>query len=751
MVAEICCAYNVTRGCKLSSKVTAADSEREPLKVLKILIEGLARDSESGLWLTPLLHAPQLARLFPFDFVYLDGNHRVIEGAALLPGVLIPQFTDQTSSALVLPLESLARTETRPGDQIIVCAEEELELLLAEIPPTPVGEPVAPTAETPIAAMRIPFSAVPKYPLHPFPSPQVSISAIAASVSRGTDFTVGMTTSWQISNSTMATAAVLEPGETQEALEAEETTSEVAEIAVGETESTEAQEEASTTDSISIAEPVSDAAETVTGSSISEQVVDPILVPVVDQVLAPISDEAASTEVAESTREELVPALTQPAVTEPETTAAVPETLEPEAAEKELDSVGEAEGQEPKIDIFDGSSEAVPIVESARVQPDTNENAPQPKKLAEKAHAIADTSIISDPATTKRKSREEQKKGSLGGLVKRFLNCEDPLPERRSIIRLLAQGLVAYTGDGESTNQHEVRDVSPTGLCLRTEEEWQPGDIVSLVLKRKDAAEKDFERRVRVDARIVRCDEGEIGLSWLWPEGVEFDPWKRVHTKRSDETDADYFLRELRLARTLGFLRQICPDSADEIKLGFHQRLSNKRVASAVEIVLQGQEMLKQRGGTDMHADPEMVRRIVENGSWTEDNWIRRWWAGLLVSSCSAETPDTSNGMLVDLLAKLMPAHLRLLSFVCGKATELIEAGATAATLDMYCTPQELIEAVGSHSLARIQQTMGQLSVLGLLAESNKPSYVAVTDKVKTKTIPTSLGLTMYARCHGRQ
>ena len=135
MVAEICCAYNVTRGCKLSSKVTAADSEREPLKVLKILIEGLARDSESGLWLTPLLHAPQLARLFPFDFVYLDGNHRVIEGAALLPGVQIPQFTDQTSSALVLPLESLARTETRPGDQIIVCAEEELELLLAEIPP----------------------------------------------------------------------------------------------------------------------------------------------------------------------------------------------------------------------------------------------------------------------------------------------------------------------------------------------------------------------------------------------------------------------------------------------------------------------------------------------------------------------------------------------------------------------------------------------------------------------------------------
>jgi hypothetical protein len=37
-----------------------------------------------------------------------------------------------------------------------------------------------------------------------------------------------------------------------------------------------------------------------------------------------------------------------------------------------------------------------------------------------------------------------------------------------------------------------------------------------------------------------------------------------------------------------------------------------------------------------------------------------------------------------------------------------------------------------------------------LLADSNKPSYVAVTDKVKTRTTPTALALTMYARCNGR-
>jgi hypothetical protein len=241
-------------------------------------------------------------------------------------------------------------------------------------------------------------------------------------------------------------------------------------------------------------------------------------------------------------------------------------------------------------------------------------------------------------------------------------------------------------------------------------------------------------------------------MLWLWPEGVEFEPWKRVHTKRSDETDADYFLRELRLTRALGFLRQICPALLEEMKMALHKRLSNKRIANAVEIALKGLKLLEPSGReVNKQAHPDMVRRIVESGSWTDDDWIRRWWAGLLVSSCSAEAPDTSNSVYIDLLAKLMPAHLRVLAFACRKGTELIEAGAPAATLEVCCTSEELIEAVASPSLSRIQQTMGQLSSLGLLAESNKPSYVAVTDKVKTRVTPTALGLKMYARCHGHQ
>ena len=114
-----------------------------------------------------------------------------------------------------------------------------------------------------------------------------------------------------------------------------------------------------------------------------------------------------------------------------------------------------------------------------------------------------------------------------------------------------------------------------------------------------------------------------------------------------------------------------------------------------------------------------------------------------------ADGLDTSNSVFIDMLAKLTPVHLRVLSFVCRKSTEMMAAGGPASAPDVYCTSEELIEAVGSHSLARIQQTMGQLSSMGLIAESGKPSYVAVTDKVKTRRTPTTLGLKLHARCNG--
>jgi hypothetical protein len=716
MEAKICCAYNVTRGCRINSTITVADSSREPLKVLKVLVEGLARDSKSSLWLTPLQYAPQLTRIFPLDLAYLDADMKVVEAIALRPETPAPRFRAGISSALILPFKSLEKSGTVAGDLIVVCAEEELANQLAEIPPLAVGEPLKPVANAPVEETRQPFAAISNVVLHPFPIPQIASPSIAPVIPQATGFTVGATASnWRILTST--TAAVLDLAEVQDvvreeaASEPETGRAQVREVALPEKDCTAAPD----------TKAPSEGGEVRTSVAGSDRVsdLDPVIHPNVSASVAPR------------------------VVEEPAEVATAVADAEAITLESQLHKGKSATDGSKLAGRIADAVEQEKVQDAATAKPGESVQKAPPQKVA--------TSTVPLAETTKR-IPEEKKKESLGVLVKRFLNCEDPLPERRSIIRLLVQGLIAYRLDDDEKRVYGVRDVSPTGLYLRTQEKWRPGSVVSLVLQQKSATDEQCEKRVRVDLKAVRCDENGAGFSWVWPEGVEFEAWKRVHTKRSDETDSDYFLRELRLTRALGFLRQICPAAMEEMKLGLHKRLSNKRVASAVEIMLKAQNLLEQlRPRAKVQAHPDMVRRILENGSWTEDDWIRLWWGGLLVSSCDTKAPDTSNSTFIDLLAKLTPVHLRVLEFVCHKANERIAAGDAAPKLDLYSTSEELIEAVGSQSIARIQQTMGQLSSLALLAENSKPSYVAVTDKVKTRTTPTTLALTMYARCNGHR
>ena len=118
-------AYNSTRGIILNAKLVVADREVEPLRFLELLIGGLGLDSESGIWLKPLVSAPQVPRVFPFDLLYLDQNQKVLQAAEIFPNGEFPPFSKEVVSALVLPLHAAATTKTQPGDQLLVRAQGE--------------------------------------------------------------------------------------------------------------------------------------------------------------------------------------------------------------------------------------------------------------------------------------------------------------------------------------------------------------------------------------------------------------------------------------------------------------------------------------------------------------------------------------------------------------------------------------------------------------------------------------------------
>lgn len=114
------CAFNKSRGIFLSLDVSVLDAALEPLKVLKVLIEGPGAEARSGLWLQRFKAVPVAQALSPFDLIYLDKNHTVVHAVALtVDGEFLP-FVGDPTSALILPSGTIALSETRPGDLLIV-------------------------------------------------------------------------------------------------------------------------------------------------------------------------------------------------------------------------------------------------------------------------------------------------------------------------------------------------------------------------------------------------------------------------------------------------------------------------------------------------------------------------------------------------------------------------------------------------------------------------------------------------------
>ncbi|HEY6489425.1 MAG: hypothetical protein WCC26_21870 [Terracidiphilus sp.] len=118
MESRIFCAYNETSKCFLSTRVTVVDAALEPLRVLRVLMEGLGPDASDGAWLIHFKGVPVARAISPFDLIYLDKDFRVVHGIELFADSSFEPFKGQPSSALILPTRTLTASKTRSGHQI---------------------------------------------------------------------------------------------------------------------------------------------------------------------------------------------------------------------------------------------------------------------------------------------------------------------------------------------------------------------------------------------------------------------------------------------------------------------------------------------------------------------------------------------------------------------------------------------------------------------------------------------------------
>jgi hypothetical protein len=108
--------YNRARENFLSIEVTVVDTTTQPLKKL---IQDLAVKIDSGLWLKPYRGIPAIPGLLaPFDLVYLDAEHRILQEVESYPNPSVRPLKAEPASALVLPAHTFFASRSMPSDQL---------------------------------------------------------------------------------------------------------------------------------------------------------------------------------------------------------------------------------------------------------------------------------------------------------------------------------------------------------------------------------------------------------------------------------------------------------------------------------------------------------------------------------------------------------------------------------------------------------------------------------------------------------
>ena len=101
------------------------------------------------------------------------------------------------------------------------------------------------------------------------------------------------------------------------------------------------------------------------------------------------------------------------------------------------------------------------------------------------------------------------------------------------------------------------------------------------------------------------------------------------------------------------FLSKICLPAAEEFGLLLRDKVSAWRAKNAIDITQEAEKILADQNALEVHAHPRLVMKILSEGSWTNDEKVKSFWAGLLASSCTEDGNDESNVIFLNILSQI--------------------------------------------------------------------------------------------------
>jgi hypothetical protein len=324
------------------------------------------------------------------------------------------------------------------------------------------------------------------------------------------------------------------------------------------------------------------------------------------------------------------------------------------------------------------------------------------------------------------------------------------LRERRRNGRMPTRGLEAFYSAGGKRKQAEIRDISPTGICLAAGDELPPGSEVLLTLRRKRVDDEVSGAEVSIPTRVARAGKQELGLEFVH-EHLKAAEWTNLVLKAAEHSQRNDGVHVFKIARALAFLQRVSPSIEDRFLKAVCGGMSYDGAEWALQIVLTAQEMLWAQGHTPKSGvDSKLIEKIIVRGANTDlcEAEMVHYWAGLLASSSLEGSDDQESLKFADLLSKLELTHARLLGAGCERAMALGWGAGYVLRQRVFCSAGEIRKITRARDMMTVERGVNRLEELGLLQKSQKlPIFEPVTEIDVT---PTGTGLNLCARCDGR-
>ncbi len=139
------------------------------------------------------------------------------------------------------------------------------------------------------------------------------------------------------------------------------------------------------------------------------------------------------------------------------------------------------------------------------------------------------------------KSLKDQSRAKRSWL-ERWLFPEPSDRDKRATARNLSPSVTAHFWTGGAPQAHRIRDISPTGLYVVTQERWYLGTQIRITLAKTCAGDPSIESSITVQAIAVRWGNDGVGLEFVLNDPRNL---RRGRTLLSDSGNSEQLQRFL--------------------------------------------------------------------------------------------------------------------------------------------------------------------------------------------------------------